>query len=189
MATSSRHIHRKRQPLSAEFLCLLLVIAAGVLTAWWAGHQVAMNLSGIQTAASLLGLTETTGTTHQVGYSTAHAQDSDTPVAAPYCQAGQSPAFANGLAALKQQVGNAMGAPIECEHADSPGGDTVQHTTTGLAAYNRQTNTDAFTDGWHHWALTPNGLVNWDGTEAQPPLPTTASADDTNPGDDPTSDQ
>ena len=68
-----------------------------------------------------------------------------------------------------------MGVPIECEHASSGGGNTVQQTSTGLAAYNSLTNTDTFTDGWHHWALTPNVLVTWEGPEAQPPRQAPAS--------------
>jgi hypothetical protein len=172
MAIYSRRVARKRKPLSAEFMYLLIVVAAGASTAWWAGHQVAMNLSGIQTAAAVLGITETTGTTRRVGYSLTQAQTKQAEAAptAPYCQPGQTPAFANGFAALKQQIGSAMGNPTECEHAASGIGNTVQQTTAGLAAYNSLTNTDTFTDGWHHWALTSTGLVAWDGTEAQPPL-------------------
>lgn len=151
---------------------LLVVVAAGAATAWWAGNQAGMNLSAIQTTAAVLGLTETVGTTRQVGYSLTHAQAAQAAEAsAAYCEPGQTPAFANGLAALKQQIGDVMGAPTECEHATSGAGNTVQQTSTGLAAYNSLTNTDTFTDGWHHWALTPNGLVTWEGTEAQPPLP------------------
>jgi hypothetical protein len=89
--------------------------------------------------------------------------------AAAYCSPGQAPAFALGLADLKRQLGEAMGTPVECEHVASASGDTVQRTTTGLAAYNRATNTVSFTDGWHHWALRPDGLVSWEGTEPNPP--------------------
>jgi hypothetical protein len=162
-----RYVARKRSPLSAEFLCLLVVLVGGVLTAWWAGHLNGMNLSIIRTAASVLGISETVGSTHEVGYSVAHAATDQAP--APYCKSGEIPAFNNGLAALHQHVGNVMGVPIECEHAASAGGDTVQETTTGLAAYNSLTNTETFTDGWHHWALTADRLVTWDGTEAGPP--------------------
>jgi hypothetical protein len=167
MPAYPRRLTRKRSPLSAEFMCLLVVVVASGLTAWWAGHLVAMNLSVIQTAASVLGINETVGSTHEVGYSVAHAATDQAP--APYCQAGEMPTFNNGLAALHQQVGNAMGVPIECEHAASGSGDTVQATTTGLAAYNSVTNTETFTDGWHHWALTAGGLVTWDGTDSGPP--------------------
>jgi hypothetical protein len=89
--------------------------------------------------------------------------------AAPYCNPGQVASFENGFATLKQMVGDAMGTPVECEHPASPAGDTVQQTTTGLAAYDSLTNTVSFTDGWHHWAITPSGYMSWDGTQAQPP--------------------
>jgi hypothetical protein len=168
MAYVSRRLTRKRSPLSAEFMCLLVVLAAGVATAWWAGHAIGMNLSVIETVASALGIDERTGSTHQVGYS---LQGSASPPA-PYCQPGEAPTFANGMAVLKQQVGNVMGTPVECEHADSSAGDTLQQTSTGLAAYHAGTNTASFTDGWRHWALTPSGMVSWEGTESDPPVAT-----------------
>jgi hypothetical protein len=150
---------------------LVIVIAAGVATAWWAGHKIGMDLSSIQTAAQVLGLTETGRLTHgTVGYipSVATKQQPAQPVA-PYCNPGQTPVFANAMAALKAQVGNSMGTPVECEHAVSPTGDTVQQTSTGLAAYSRITNTVSFTDGWHHWAITPRGFLQWEGSQPDPP--------------------
>jgi hypothetical protein len=94
----------------------------------------------------------------------------------PHCPAGEQPAFLNGMAALHQQIGDAMGTPLECEHADGALNNTVQQTSAGLAAYDSKRNTETFTDGWHHWALTPDGLVAWDGTSAEPPPPTTRNA-------------
>jgi hypothetical protein len=179
MAYSSRRLTRKRSAFSAESMYLLVVLAAAVATAYWAGHTIGMNLSGIQTVASVLGLNETIGTTRHVGYSQARSETAPQPTA-PYCQAGQQPSFTNGMAALRAQVGDAMGTPVECEHAASVVGDTLQQTTTGLASYNGITNTETFTDGWHHWALTPNGLVDWQGTSAEPP-PASASASDPAP--------
>jgi hypothetical protein len=79
------------------------------------------------------------------------------------------PAFALGLSGLKQQLGDSMGTPVECEHAISASGDTVQQTTTGLAAYDKATNTVSFTDGWRHWAITPRGFVAWEGSDSNPP--------------------
>ncbi len=158
----SRRLTRKRTPLSAEFMYLLVVLAAGVMTAYWAGHQVGMDLSGIETVASVLGVDETTASTPDVGYTAAQA---------PYCAAGQQPAFLNGMAALKQQVGDPMGTPVECEHVASAAGDTVQQTSMGLAAYDKATNTVSFTDGWRHWALTAQGLIAWEGDSAAPPPP------------------
>ena len=51
-----------------------------------------------------------------------------------------------------------MGQPLECEHADSVSGDTLQRTTTGLAFYQNASNSVTFTDGSTHWVLTPNGV-------------------------------
>lgn len=177
MGTYSRRLTRNRRPLSAELLCLLVVVAGSVLTAWYAGHAVVPNLSIIQTAVAFLGV-NATSTAPQVGYSPGRQQEQPAagqaaPAAADsarqFCQSSETPAFANGMAALKQQLGDAMGTPVECEHVASVGGDTIQQTSTGLAAYNRSTNTVTFTDGWRHWALTANGFVTWDGTEANPP--------------------
>jgi hypothetical protein len=179
MAYSSRRLTRKRSAFSAESMYLLVVLAAAVATAYWAGHSIGMNLSVIQTVASVLGIDETVGTTRHVGYSQA-PDDAAAQPTAPYCQLGEQPTFRNGMAALKAQIGEAMGSPVECEHSASVVGDTVQQTTTGLAAYNDITNTETFTDGWHHWALSPNGLVNWEGTSAEPP-PQSASASDPAP--------
>lgn len=89
---------------------------------------------------------------------------------APFCGPGQRPEFVLGFAALKGQVGPVMGDAIECEHPDPLGtGDTEQHTTTGLAFFRKSTNTPTFTDGYSHWALTPQGLVTWTGSSVDPP--------------------
>jgi hypothetical protein len=169
MSYVNRYPTRKRAG-SAELVYLLVVLAAGVATAWWAGHKVGMDLSSLSTAASILGLTETGRITHgAVGYTArAQAVQQDQAVA-PYCRPGQVPAFALGLSGLKERLGDAMGSPVECEHASSPTGDTLQQTTTGLAAYKTLTNTVSFTDGWRHWAITPGGFVAWEGTESDPP--------------------
>jgi hypothetical protein len=88
---------------------------------------------------------------------------------APFCGAGESPAFVFGFAALREQVGGAMGAAIECEHADPVNGDTLQQTTTGLSFYRKITNTATFTDGFQHWGLTADGLRTWTGSSIDPP--------------------
>jgi hypothetical protein len=93
--------------------------------------------------------------------------------AAPFCEAGQSPAFIFGFADLKYALGYIMGDPVECEHANSANGDTLQQTTTGLAIYRQATNTPEFTDGWNHWALTDQGVVAWSGSP--PDAPSVAS--------------
>ena len=92
---------------------------------------------------------------------------------APYCQPGQPPQFVFGFAALRQLVGATMGDPIECEHANPTNGDPLQKTTTGLAVYRTSTNAPTFTDGFTHWALTPDGVVTWLGDSVE--LPSTTS--------------
>ena len=81
----------------------------------------------------------------------------------PYCQPGQSPAFAFGIAALHDRLGDTMGTPLECEHLDADNGDTVQRTTSGLAYYRPSINTTMFTDGSTHWALAEGALMRWQG--------------------------
>src|SRR5690242_2557200 len=97
MAYSTRRLPSKRATLSAESMYLLVVVAAAIATAYWAGHSIGMNLSGISTVASVLGIDETASTTRQVGYSGARASTQAAPVAAPNCQPGQQPAFGNGI--------------------------------------------------------------------------------------------
>ena len=70
----------------------------------------------------------------------------------PYWAPGQEPEFQFGFAFLKSQLGDLMGEPLECEHANPENGDTLQQTTTGLSFYRKSTNTPTFTDGWNHWA-------------------------------------
>jgi hypothetical protein len=80
-----------------------------------------------------------------------------------------NPTFLYGFAALKSQVGRAMGDPLECEHAIYIGGDTRQQTTTGYAYYRPTVNVPAFTNGKDHWALTESGLEHWIGDVVDPP--------------------
>lgn len=89
--------------------------------------------------------------------------------AAPYCAEGQDAEFVFGFAFMKSQLGDTMGDPIECEHANPANGDTLQQTTAGLAFYRKSTNTPTFTDGWNHWAWTVDGLVTWAGARIDPP--------------------
>jgi hypothetical protein len=82
---------------------------------------------------------------------------------APYCEAGRTPRFEHGFAALQARLGGAMGEPLECEHGDSASGNVLQQTSTGLAVYDPRTNRPSFTDGWRTSELTPRGLVSWEG--------------------------
>jgi hypothetical protein len=174
----------RRSAGSAEFVWLLVVLAAGAATFWWAGHKIGLDLSSLTTVAAVLGIRDAQplrydprtatqpATIHLAGATTDADQTADQSAlgTAPYCQAGQTPAFSNALGVLKAQLGDTMGAPLECEHASTTLGDTVQQTTTGLAAYTKVTNTVTFTDGWHHWALRNDDLLSWEGTESSPPL-------------------
>jgi|SRR5579859_2762811 len=170
-----RRFSRKRSG-SAELLYLAFVLGAGCITAWWAAHLVAMDLSGVTVAASILGLTETGRVTHGPAGYQANAAQTNPPGVAPFCNPGETPTFAVGLGDLRQQLGDAIGAPAECEHPSSAAGDTIQLTTTGLVAYNHLTDTASFTDGWRHWAMTSRGLVAWEGTDSNPPPANTLAA-------------
>jgi O-glycosyl hydrolase len=91
------------------------------------------------------------------------------PASQNYCPDGQAPRFVAGFLALRDAIGEGMGQPLECEHANPENGDALQKTTTGLAFYRKSTNTPTFTNGWDHWALTPDGLVYWTGESIDPP--------------------
>jgi hypothetical protein len=166
MAYVPRRALRKKGA-SAELLALCVVLVAGVATAWWATSSfVGVDLSSISRLASVLGLTQDGRLAHEVGYSPASEAAG---AARPFCQEGQAPTFSAGIAALQARLGPLMGQPIECEHAVSAAGNTTQQTTTGLVAYSSATNTVTFTDGWRHWALTSQGMVDWEGEAADPP--------------------
>jgi uncharacterized protein len=65
-----------------------------------------------------------------------------------------------------------MGHPTTCEFSDPDGsGDVHQETSKGLAFWRKSTNTPTFTNGFQHWALTPQGLVTWVGNSIDPPGP------------------
>src|SRR5438045_2564073 len=90
---------------------------------------------------------------------------------APHCAPGQAPRFQFGFATLAAALGDLMGQPLECEHADAATGDTQQKTSTGLAVYRAASNTPTFTldNGTSHWALTASGVVHWTGEGMDPP--------------------
>jgi hypothetical protein len=96
-------------------------------------------------------------------------QSPDVVRATDYCGPGETPQFRFGFAHLKSLLGSTMGEPLECEHANPENGDSLQQTTTGLSFYRKSTNTPTFTDGWHHWAWTSDGLVYWTGAAVDPP--------------------
>src|ERR1700737_4816684 len=106
----------KKRSGRAELTYLVFVLGAGCITAWWAAHLVAMDLSGVTVAASILGLTETGRLTHGPPGYQANAAQATQPGVAPYCNPGEMPTFAIGLGDLRQQLGDAIGTPAECEH-------------------------------------------------------------------------
>src|SRR5215213_2366987 len=117
----------RKSALSAELVYLFFALAAGAATFWYAGHKIGMDLSSISTAASILGIGHTAlrydprASTVQdqpaqvVG--TVKAEEQATAASAPNCAGGAVPAFVNGMAELKAQLGDVMGTPTECEHA------------------------------------------------------------------------
>jgi len=66
--------------------------------------------------------------------------------------AAHDPGFARGFEQLHQQIGDAMGTPVEDEHL-SEDGAMVQRTTSGLAVW-RDGDMPSFTDGWRTWRLS-----------------------------------
>jgi hypothetical protein len=141
--------------LAALFRLVAVVAAIGLLLWYWAPA-----LPGVETAGATLSLAIPPAATPTL-------EPSPTPTAPPtgaaYCPPGVQPAFALGFADLKQALGDTMGQPVECEHQNPDNGDSLQKTTTGLAVYEKRTGTLQFTDGWHHWALGPQGVRQWAG--------------------------
>jgi hypothetical protein len=91
------------------------------------------------------------------------------PELAPFCPPGQTPQFEFGFADLAAQLGDVAGQPIECEHGEEWTPNTVQATTTGLAIFDRCSNTSSFVRGPEHWTLMPTGLQYWSGEGTPPP--------------------
>jgi hypothetical protein len=97
------------------------------------------------------------------------AQRFTTPQSMPRCEPGKWPEFNYGFAALRLDLGADMGDALECEHATSAVGDTDQLTSTGLAHYDRASNTPSFRHNSDNWALTARGLVFWPGMDTLVP--------------------
>jgi hypothetical protein len=89
-------------------------------------------------------------------------------VLAPYCPPGQAARFVLGFASLKEQLGDTMGEPLECEHANPENGDHLQATSTGLAVFNEQVGLVIFTNGWQTWTMLPEGVVSWTANQGPP---------------------
>jgi hypothetical protein len=90
------------------------------------------------------------------------AVSSAAPVAAqsaPFCAAGQQPDFVLGFAKLHQRLGAGMGVALECEHTNPPSSDATQQTSTGLAYFRSGSGLVAFTNGFEHYALDGDELL------------------------------
>ena len=97
----------KKRAGSPELMYLLVVLAAGVATAWWVGHQIGMDLSSVTSLVSILGITETGRLTHgAVGYN-ANAPER----AAPYCNPGPGANLRAGAEWLEATPGRHHGRP------------------------------------------------------------------------------
>ncbi|HET6315761.1 MAG TPA: hypothetical protein VFG86_04840 [Chloroflexota bacterium] len=163
---------------SAELLYLFIALAAGAATFWYAGRQIGIDLSSITAAADFLGIRQfalrydarAPAPVESAQESAGAATQASAPVATAAVCSPSQPIFVLGMADLKQQLGDVMGVPLECEHPAGTAGDSVQQTSTGLAVYSKGTNSVTFTDGWRHWALDATGdLISWEGTQADPP--------------------
>src|SRR5260370_40692141 len=98
MAYVNRRFTRRRSG-SAELVYLLIVLAAGFTTAWWAGQKLGMDLSSVTKLASILGLTETGRVPHgAAGYQPIVATQPSHPPSPPYSNPGHAAAFAAILA-------------------------------------------------------------------------------------------
>jgi len=75
-----------------------------------------------------------------------------------FCDDGQPLSPGTAYVALEPVLGDALGEPLECEHATTDG-DLVQATTSGLVVYQADTNAPSFTNGQEHWALVDGQLI------------------------------
>ncbi|MBI2756010.1 MAG: hypothetical protein HYX52_04785 [Chloroflexi bacterium] len=163
----------RAEPLKGETIGVLAVVLIALLAALWLwprfGADLPADQLAVTSATRALGLGG--GPAGRPGVTVAGVQAGQSAAAATAnnCRPGEKPAFSDGFAALSKAVGGVMGDPVECARAEGPNGDVAQRTTRGLAYYRRATNMPSFTDGYRHWALTPNGLRQWEGTSVDPP--------------------
>jgi hypothetical protein len=180
--------HQRENAGLVSLVGLVLVVLSVPVSIWWWTHGVWGNFSWsfLEDAAAYVGYSQPERPL--VGYAepntVAPAPTVSTPAApaaldagmdvvaeaaaAPFCPPGQAARFVLGFAELKHQLGDTIGEPLECEHPNPANGDTLQQTSTGLAMYRPSTGELNFTDGWHHWALAPGGLVAWEGQDSPP---------------------
>ncbi len=163
---------------SVELLGFMLVTAIAVFVGWQISQRVGVDLGFAPRVMGSLGIVESGRPPHvqsgavDVAGATASSGSQAASLGVPtppYCRPGETPRYQFGFADLKARLGSTMGDPVECEHANSANGDTLQKTSTGLAFYRMATNTATFTNGVDHWALTARGLVQWQGDSPDPP--------------------
>src|SRR5689334_12561296 len=87
----------------------------------------------------------------------------------PFCSSDGAPQVGDGFQTLTAQLGNRIGVPAECQHAEATTGDIQQHTSTGLLYWRKSTNTPSFTDGAEHWAIRGTQILHWTLPDADPP--------------------
>jgi len=85
------------------------------------------------------------------------------------CPTGLAPPLVPQVILLMAVLGQTMGEPVECVHGNIENGDLLQQTSTGLLIYRTLSGTAVFTNGYVHWAMTPDGLLRWLGSGLDPP--------------------
>ena len=129
------------------FACILI----------WAGEQIVLDLEMMTVVPVSLGFPLFSGQPIRGRPGFAAPFVAEVPV--PGACDPQRPTFANGIAELKSRLGLVMGEPRECEHAVNSDGDSVQLTTTGIAAYMQNPQQVTFADGSRIWALAGGMLT------------------------------
>jgi hypothetical protein len=97
--------------------------------------------------------------------SAVHAQADD----AATCPSGRAPPLVPQVILLIAVLGQTAGEPLECVHGNIDNGDLLQQTSTGLLIFRTLSSTAVFTNGYVHWAMTPDGLLRWLGSGLDPP--------------------
>jgi len=157
----SRRRFQQQARATSSSIGLGIVVAVGIGVAAWTAQSLSIDATRITSMPAAFGFTMWSGHPargHPGFDAPLRADAASTPLCTP-----DRANFAYGLANLKLQLGEVMGEPLECERAVDSEGNTVQLTTTGLAAYEQRTQTVTFTDGWRHWAFARGRLVTWDG--------------------------
>jgi hypothetical protein len=96
---------------------------------------------------------------------------------APGCAPGQAPQFGPGLSQLRDRLGDAMGAPLDCGRTRGQSGETTVQTTTGKATVRADRGTVTFTDGRAHYTLADGRLTRWQGDTDELPALSQPEAD------------